>query len=49
MKLTVLLLTGIRKTGKSTKPVVIGNPKLAGFLNQKPIKVTIYTTLDQWS
>ena len=49
MKLTFLLLTGIRKTGKSTKPVVIDNPKLAGFLNPKPMKVTIYTTVDQWS
>ncbi len=27
----------------------ITNPKLAGFLNPKPMKVTVYMTVDQWS
>ncbi len=25
------------------------NPKLAGFLNPKPMIVTVYMTVDQWS
>ncbi len=25
------------------------NPKMAGSLNPKPMKVTVYTTVDQWS
>ncbi len=27
----------------------VANPNLAGFLNPKPIKVTVYQTVDQWS
>ena len=27
----------------------LGNPKLAGILNPKPMKVTVYIAVDQWS
>ncbi len=37
-------------TLQAKKILVTSNkPKLAGFLNPKPMKVTIYVTVDQWS